>query len=173
MFTYLNNKIKESQLPYYLNHDKQIEEKSSRSKEVGEEKIAGNNRIPFYDISISGGTLNFFNDYNELPSTTLEIPFMSDCDLALPVYGDSMHPVIKNGDIVLLKKIHNKSVLLYGEIYLVVTEDYRTLKYIRRNQDKELISLVSANENFDTVTIKKTAILQLYIYKGKFEKSQI
>lgn len=130
--------------------------------------------IPYYDIEISAGTVNFYKDYPELPHTTLEIPFVQGVDLAMPVYGDSMYPKIKNGDIVLLKEIHDKTVILYGEIYLVITEDYRTLKYIRKHPtSEEKILLVSENDRYDPVPMALNNVIHLFLYKGKFEKSQI
>lgn len=130
--------------------------------------------IPYYDIEISAGTVSFYKDYPELPHTSLEIPFVQGVDLAMPVYGDSMYPKIKNGDIVLLKEIHDKTVIMFGEIYLVITEDYRTLKYIRKHPtSEEKILLVSENERYDPVPMALNNVIHLFLYKGKFEKSQI
>lgn len=129
--------------------------------------------IPYYDISISAGTVNFFKDYPELPHSKIQIPFIHGVDLAMPVYGDSMYPKIKNGDVVLLKEVHDKSVIMFGEIYLVITEDYRTLKYVRKGEAKEEVLLVSENDRYDPVSMPLNNILHLFLYKGKFEKSQI
>lgn len=129
--------------------------------------------IPYYDIEISAGTVNFFKDYPELPHTTLEIPFVQGVDLAMPVYGDSMYPKIKNGDIVLLHEIQDRSVIMFGEIYLVITDDYRTLKYIRKGPSDDKVILVSENEHYDPVVITLDNVIKLFLYKGKFEKSQI
>lgn len=136
-------------------------------------KDSGSKTIPYYDIEVSAGPIAFYKDYPELPHTALEIPFVSDVDLAMPVYGDSMYPRIKSGDIVLLKKIKDPDVIMFGEVYLVITNDYRTIKYIRKHEDEDKVILVSENERFDPVVIRKESILHLFLYKGKFEKSQI
>lgn len=138
-----------------------------------DKKDNGSKTIPYYDIEVSAGPIAFYKDYPELPHTALEIPFVSDVDLAMPVYGDSMFPRIKSGDIVLLKKIKDPDVILFGEVYLVITNDYRTIKYIRKHEDEDKVILVSENDRFDPVVIKKESILHLFLYKGKFEKSQI
>lgn len=138
-----------------------------------EKKDSGSKTIPYYDIEVSAGPIAFYKDYPELPHTALEIPFVSDVDLAMPVYGDSMYPRIKSGDIVLLKKIKDPNVIMFGEVYLVITNDYRTIKYIRKHEDEDKVILVSENERFDPVVIRKESILHLFLYKGKFEKSQI
>lgn len=143
------------------------------SKGLTKEKKDNSKVIPYYDIEVSAGPISFYQDYPELPHTTLEIPFVSDVDLAMPVYGDSMYPRIKNGDIVLLKKINNTDIIMFGEIYLIITADYRTIKYIRKHVDESKIILVSENEKFDPVEIQRDSILHLFLYKGKFEKSQI
>ncbi|KAF0195268.1 MAG: helix-turn-helix domain-containing protein [Bacteroidetes bacterium] len=147
--------------------------KSQTGNEAESKKESSCKEIPYYDIEVSAGPISFYQDYPELPHTALEIPFVSDVDLAMPVYGDSMYPRIKSGDIVLLKKITDPDIILFGEVYLVITNDYRTLKYVRKHEDDSKIILVSENEKFDPVTIRKDSILHLFIYKGKFEKSQI
>lgn len=140
----------------------------------GEHNKKGKSKvIPYYDIEVSAGPISFYQDYPELPHTCMELPFVSDVDLAMPVYGDSMYPKIKNGDIVLLKKITDHNVIMYGEVYLVITNDYRTLKYVRKHPEDDKVLLVSENDRFDPVAIKKDAILHMFLYKGKFEKSQI
>lgn len=140
----------------------------------GEHNKKGKSKvIPYYDIEVSAGPISFYQDYPELPHTCMELPFVSDVDLAMPVYGDSMYPKIKNGDIVLLKKITDHNVIMYGEVYLVITNDYRTLKYVRKHPEEDKVLLVSENDRFDPVAIKKDAILHMFLYKGKFEKSQI
>ncbi len=128
--------------------------------------------IPYYDIEISAGPITFYQDYKEMPSQKIEIPFIKDVDLAMPVYGDSMYPKIKNGDIVLLKEV-DKALIMFGEIYLVITNDYRVLKYVRKHISREHVTLLSENDRFDPVEITKDEILHIFLYKGKFEKSQI
>ena len=134
--------------------------------------IYSNDTIPYYDIEISAGPITFYQDYKEMPSQKIEIPFIKDVDLAMPVYGDSMYPKIKNGDIVLLKEV-DKGLIMYGEIYLVITNDYRVLKYVRKHQSIDSVVLLSENDRFDPVEITKDEIIHIFLYKGKFEKSQI
>jgi SOS-response transcriptional repressor LexA len=83
-----------------------------------------------------------------------------------------MYPKIKNGDIVLLKEI-SKDLIMFGEIYLVITNDYRVLKYVRKHTSPDKVILFAENDRFDPVEIGKDDIMKLFLYKGKFEKSQI
>lgn len=145
----------------------------SQTENEIESKKGNSKIIPYYDIEVSAGPISFYQVYPELPHTTCEIPFVSDVDLAMPVYGDSMYPRIKSGDIVLLKKISDPDTILFGEIYLIITNDYRTLKYIRKHEEESKLLLLSENVNYDPVVILKESILHLFLYKGKFEKCQI
>ncbi len=142
-----------------------------RNKDISKE-VDSDYSIPYYDIEISAGPITFYQDYKEMPSQKIEIPFIKDVDLAMPVYGDSMYPKIKNGDIVLLKEV-DKALIMFGEIYLVITNDYRVLKYVRKHISREHVTLLSENDRFDPVEITKDEILHIFLYKGKFEKSQI
>jgi len=130
-------------------------------------------KIPFYAIDVSAGDISFYQDFNESPAYYIDLPGFNDCDLAMPVYGDSMYPKIKNGDIVLLKKINDHSIISYGEIYLVITAENRLLKYVRKHSDKSMITLLSENERFDEIEVERDKVKHLFIYKGKIEKSQI
>lgn len=72
--------------------------------------------------------------------------------------GHSMEPEISNGDVIALKEV--KSPIEYlpaGEIYGIITDDYRTVKRIRPGVQKDLyvlfrqISLLnSVNKKFQS-----------------------
>jgi len=114
-------------------------------------------KIPYYNIDVTASAFPVFADEREEPEYFMSIPAFKNCDFAVPIYGDSMYPKIKNGHIVAVKEVKNKAVILYGEIYLVITEDYRTVKYIR----------CSENPSFDDVEIPIDSILRLYKVRGQ------
>lgn len=44
---------------------------------------------------------------------------MPRCDGAVYVTGDSMYPLLKSGDIIVYKELHDFQEVIYGEMYLV------------------------------------------------------
>lgn len=59
---------------------------------------------------------------NDHPKSTgkISIPNLNDCDGALHIQGDEMHPLLVSGDLVLFKKISNlENGILWGEAYLL------------------------------------------------------
>jgi len=125
-------------------------------------------KIPYYNIDVTASAFPVFADEREEPEYFMSIPAFKNCDFAVPIYGDSMYPKIKNGHIVAVKEVKNKAVILYGEIYLVITEDYRTVKYIRKHlSEKEKVLLCSENPSFDDVEIPIDSILRLYKVRGQ------
>lgn len=125
-------------------------------------------QIPYYNVDVTASAFPVFADEREEPEYFISIPAFKDCDFAVPIYGDSMYPKIKNGHIVAVKEVKNKGVILYGEIYLVITEDYRTVKYIRKHPgDVSKVLLCSENPSFDDVEIPVDSILRLFKVRGQ------
>lgn len=130
--------------------------------------VAAEPQIPYYNIDVTASAFPVFADEREEPEYFISIPAFKDCDFAVPIYGDSMYPKIKNGHIVAVKEVKNKAIILYGEIYLVITDDYRTVKYIRKHpSEKEMILLCSENPAFDDVEIPFDSILRLFKVRGQ------
>jgi len=63
--------------------------------------------------------------------------------------------------------VFDKSIIMYGEVYLVVTDVLRTIKFIRKAKNGANVILASANDRFDDVEIPRDKILHLFIVKGK------
>jgi hypothetical protein len=54
-----------------------------------------------------------------------------------------------------------------GQIYLVITPEYRLLKYVRKNkEDDNAILLRSENPNFDDMVLAKAKIVHLYVVEN-------
>ena len=60
--------------------------------------------IPLYDIRGVAGLSAIFNDKKSVPLDTIRIPNLPKVDGAVFITGDSMYPILKSGDIVVLKK---------------------------------------------------------------------
>lgn len=150
---------------------------------IGENKIEkhiSNNTglgVPYYDIDISASLTESFSDVKEAPEFYVDFRPFNDCTVYLPVFGDSMYPLISSGEIVALKKVDNPEYIQYGEPHLIITNsesnNMRTLKIIRKHQNDEMIILKPVNPLFDEMTIPRKSILSLYIVKGKITRKQL
>lgn len=102
------------------------------------------------------------------------IPGFSDCEFAINAYGDSMYPVIKSGQVVLLMPWREKFIE-WGRIYLVVTKSgYRTIKYIKPSKNDGCVLCESENkEESPAFEIEKDDILKMYLVKGWICKDAI
>ena len=133
--------------------------------------------VPYYDIDISASLTESFSDVKEEPEFYVDFRPFNDCTVYLPVFGDSMYPLIASGEIVALKKVDNPESIQYGEPHLIITNseynNMRTLKIIRKHQNDEMIILKPVNPLFDEMTIPRKSIISLYIVKGKITRKQL
>jgi len=133
--------------------------------------------VPYFDIDISATMAESFSDIAEAPEFYVDFKPFNDCTVYLPVFGESMYPVISSGEIVALKKIDNPEYIQYGEVHMVITNaesnNMRTLKIIRKHENDDLIILKPVNPSFDELVIPRRTIISLYIMKGKITRKQL
>ena len=69
--------------------------------------------------------------------------------VAFPIYGNSMEPVIKDGDIVICRDLSNLSEIRDNDIYAVKTDGNLWVKYVKKVKDGQgrivKLNLISAN----------------------------
>lgn len=125
--------------------------------------------IPLYNLEATAGIVSLFKDSRETePVDYIQIPNLPKCDGAVYVSGDSMYPLLKSGDIVMYKQIHNiKDNIYWGEMYLISVQDDGNemvmVKYIKRSEKEGYITLVSQNKHHQDreVLLKKVKALAL------------
>ncbi|MEG2479941.1 MAG: S24 family peptidase, partial [Mucinivorans sp.] len=125
---------------------------------------------------VTGSMLRSFDDMaNEEAEYYINIEPFNDCSFYRPVYGNSMSPRYNSGDVVACKRIQDKRVIMYGETYLCVikieADFYETIKMLRKNVDPSMITLKPLNPEFDETVVPLDSILELYMVKGKVERS--
>jgi phage repressor protein C with HTH and peptisase S24 domain len=129
--------------------------------------------IRYYDLDASAGLVEMFDSGNASSFKDILVPGFSDCEIALNVWGDSMVPVLKSGDIVLLKEWRERFIE-YGQIYLVTTkENNRMIKYLHPGFTDDTVSCVSANPFFKPVEVYIADILKLFMVKGHISRSSV
>jgi len=134
--------------------------------------------VPFFDVKLT--QLQGFPDIfgESTPEYYVNYRPFNDCTAYLPIYGDSMYPRFANGEIIAVKEVTNRDVILWGEAYLVATDERAngmvTVKLLYQHDDASKIILRASNPAYggDTV-IDKASIIRLYIIKGKITRNQL
>jgi hypothetical protein len=129
--------------------------------------------IPVYEVIATAGKIDVFNDIAPIPSEYIFIPGFQDCNGALKIYGDSMYPLYNNGDYIIYRKVNDKSLINYGKPYLIVTSEYRTVKYIFNSKKSGFLRLKSENSFYEPFDLETDKILELYLIKGCIKRSEI
>ena len=124
--------------------------------------------VPFYDVEFALGYDEMYNDTPNVPTKFISIPGYEKADFWCRASGDSMKPLISNGDIIALKVIPDWTEFLpMNEIYAIMTKnDLRTVKVIRRGSDNEHFTLHAINEEYEDQEIKKEAITKVFKVLG-------
>lgn len=133
--------------------------------------------VPYYNIDITLGMLETFETV-EVAEYYVDYKPFNDCTAYLPVYGDSMFPRFKNGEVIAVKQIANFDVILWGEAYLIITNpnanSLKTVKLLFQHPDEAKVILRASNPSYagDTV-IPKEDILAIYSVRGKISRDFI
>ncbi len=126
---------------------------------------ARNVPVPVYDLDVTAGCVELsrlLTDDRIVGSISLP-DLKRDCAI-VRVSGDSMKPVINNGGFVAIRKISNPALIFWGQIYVIMLEDYRMVKYLRRHpSEPDLVVLRSANPEYDDMEVPRSEIIGLYI----------
>jgi phage repressor protein C with HTH and peptisase S24 domain len=131
-----------------------------------------NQQIPLYDIEAVAGLVPLFKDSkSQEPLDHISIPHLPKCDGAVYVTGDSMYPLLKSGDIVLYKEVHDmKNEIFWGEMYLLSIdmggEEYVTVKYIQKSDLEGNVRLVSQNKHHQDKDVQVAKIRAMALVKA-------
>lgn len=131
-----------------------------------------NNGVPYYDVDFIGGFDLVENDQTLLPTYRINFVQYNNADSWVNISGHSMEPQIGHGDIIALKELYDwEDYVLYGEVYAIVTDQYRTVKRINKSAEgKEYLKLVPVNKDFDEQDIKKSIVRKVYQVLGCAKK---
>lgn len=126
---------------------------------------------PYYDVDFCGGFDMVINDQTYLPAGYINLPQYGKADSWANITGHSMEPLISNGDIIALRKIDDwQTYILYGEIYGIMTDEWRTVKRVRKAQNPEYILLEPINKQYDEQEIPKSIIRGVWQVLGSVKK---
>ena len=134
-------------------------------KEIGTTTHNADGR-PFYDIDFA--LLGFSEYYNEVPTKSIRVPGYERADFWCRTSGDSMTPILSNGDIIALKEVKDWQVFLpTNEAYAVMTtNNMRTIKIVRQGHDDEHFLLHAYNEDYADQEIPKASMTKIFKVLG-------
>lgn len=109
-----------------------------------------NGNILFTTVEAFAGTSVETGGFQVEDNDYFNIPGLSGSGLvAFPINGNSMEPVIQDGDIVICKEISGVSELKDNKIYAIKNNGHLWVKYVQRLTDKKgrvtHLKLISAN----------------------------
>ena len=134
--------------------------------------------VPLYSIEGTAGLVPLFNEQSEQkPVNYIHIPNLPKCDGAIYVSGDSMYPLLKSGDIVLYKQLHNIEDIFWGDMYLLSIdldgEEYIVVKYIQKSEREGYVKLVSQNPHHADKDIEISRIRAIALVKASIRMNSI
>lgn len=149
----------------------QSEERSEKTISVPQTAVSTKQRkgALIYDIDgtcgLSGRDIEFTD---EKAIGSIDTPEINPDSKIIFATGDSMLPLIASGDRIVIRKIESWDYFSYGQIYLVITNEYRLIKRVRRHpkDSDNLILLRSENPNYDDIDLPKREIIHLFIVEN-------
>ncbi len=119
--------------------------------------------IPFYNLDAIS-ILESLHDAD--PVFDIHIPLFDGCDFAARCMSNAMMPEIPPGAIIVLREV-DRTAILPGETYLVVTDNFSGVRIIRRGNDENTLRLVPRNlQDYDEITLNPVQIQKLFAVKG-------
>ena len=120
---------------------------------------------PVYDVDATAGMSSGRNELfaSENIVGWVNLPNMSPNCRIVRVSGDSMAPVIMDGDFVAVREVSNPGQIYWGQIYVVQLDDFRLVKYLRRHTDPNMVVLRSENPNYDDMDVRLADIHEMLL----------
>ena len=134
--------------------------------------------VPLYSIEATAGLVPLFEQQaDHSPINYIHIPNLPKCDGAVYVAGDSMYPLLKSGDIVLYKQLHDLEDIFWGDMYLLSIdidgEEYVTIKYIQRSEREGYVRLVSQNQHHAEKEVQVSRIRAIALVKASIRMNSM
>lgn len=131
--------------------------------------VSQNKGTPIYNMDATCGEVSRPIDFaQESIIGYVDMPNLSKDAAIIRANGESMEDKIHDGDWIAVREIEDLDSIFYGMIYLVITKEYRMLKYIRKyNEDEDkYVILRSENKAYDDIKMAKNKILRLFIVEN-------
>lgn len=122
---------------------------------------------PYYNVDFIAGFDFIPNDQTLNPDYYIDFsPYNKAGVVWCNVTGHSMEPEIHHGDIMAIKDTNetNPNYLPFGEVYAIVTENYRTIKRLSKSDQDGFIRLLPTNRapEYTAQDIPIKSIVKIY-----------
>lgn len=127
------------------------------------------NLVELVTQEASAGYLQGYSDTNYIADLPImNLPFLpSGKHRAFPIKGDSMHPWVKDGDVVIGEYLENPQLVKNNFCYIILTKD-EGLVYKRVNVgklDQGYLTLISDNKFYQPYQLHMSNILEIWEFK--------
>ena len=124
------------------------------------------------EVNASAGfDLTTFN--NEETRVPIFIPNFGSNVIFINVYGDSMYPKYKSGDMIGIKPVEFP-YMVFGHPYVVVFDNGDTnIKYVQKGSDEHHVILASENPKYEPREYPLSIIRCFFTVKGSFNKERM
>lgn len=120
---------------------------------------------PVYDVDATAGAASGRNELFASDNIVgwVNLPNVSPNCRIVRVSGDSMAPVIQDGDFIAVREVGNPNQIYWGQIYVIQLDDFRLVKYLRRHTDPNMVVLRSANPEYDDMDVRRADIHEMLL----------
>lgn len=121
--------------------------------------------IPVYDLDVTAGCHPLDRLLTEdRVAGFVDLPRINRDSVIVRVSGDSMEPKIIDGGYVAIRPVKSVANIFWGQIYVIVMEDYRMVKILRRHpSNPDMVVLHSENPNYDDMDVNRGDIQNLFL----------
>lgn len=154
------------------NFDKEIDKKPKLRNSLSNwaEKMITEQQVPVYE-SISLQSLDSLFSNTLTPNSYLSLPNLPKCDGAVRMWGDTMEPELRSGDLLVFKKVRDlRNGLFLGQIYLLSIElegeEYIMVQYVEQSEVQESVKLVSKNARYPAKDVPIGSIKAMAMIKA-------
>lgn len=148
-----------------------IEEGKSINKDLDalEQNLKSNQKqIPLVPLYAMAGKFPGEKEIMDYECERYSVPGMDGADFLIRVKGNSMYPTYNSGDVVACKRITNMqdSFFQWNRVYVLDTDQGPIMKRIKPGSDKEHISIVSDNPDYEPFELHFSQIYHIALVLG-------
>ena len=126
-----------------------------------------NEGIPLTPIEAMAGALTSEQTILEYECERYVIPMFKGADFLIPVKGSSMYPKYSSGDIVACQHVPMSDLFFqWNKVYVIDTTQGPLIKRIKPGSDKEHVSIISDNPDYDPFELHLSAIHSVALVIG-------
>lgn len=122
--------------------------------------------IPVYDIDTASSRLDK-ELYKQSVIGHVKLPGINADSIIVTASGNSMSRLIEDKDIIVMREIKDKKKLIYGLVYLIITPEYRLIRYLEKHPSNgNMLILRSENKKFGEIEISREEIQRIYLIEN-------